>query len=150
MRTCTFDPEDKCVIKLLYSHIDFNQLSVASVAGNLSFRKFRPLINSCDGNGANALVDPAVAPCRRDVCGANRVDGRRTIHILGRIAPCDYMQIYLLRALHPDRSTSTATGNPSRHLLCDGTYDRLQGDPFIQLFLFQRAMMNGEAVQLAI
>src|SRR5262249_31996018 len=35
-------------------------------------------------------------------------------------------------------------------LLRDGTYYRLQRNPFIQLFLFQRAMMNGEAVQLAI
>jgi hypothetical protein len=35
-------------------------------------------------------------------------------------------------------------------ICCATAYDRLQGDPFIQLFLFQRAMMNGEAVQLAI
>jgi hypothetical protein len=54
---------------------------------------------------------------------------------LGRIAPCDYRQLCLLR-LHD--------------ICCATAYDRLQGDPFIQLFLFQRAMMNGEAVQLAI
>lgn len=40
--------------------------------------------------------------------------------------------------------------NPSRFELRDGTYDRLQGDPFIQLFLFQSAMMNAEAAKLAI
>jgi len=96
-------------------------------------------------NGAIVRAGPAVASCRRDVCGANRLAG-----FLGRIAPRDDRQICLLRAVRPDRSTGTATGNPSRSELRDGTYDRLQGDPFIQLFLFQRAMMNGEATQFAI
>jgi hypothetical protein len=35
-------------------------------------------------------------------------------------------------------------------LLRNGADDRLQGDSFIQLFLFQRAMMNSKAAQLAI
>ena len=35
-------------------------------------------------------------------------------------------------------------------LLGDGADNRLQSDPFIQLFLFQRTMMNGKATQLAI
>ena len=58
------------------------------------------------------------------------------------------IEIYLLRATGPEHKD--ATGTPSRSELGDGTYDRLQGDPFIQLFFFQRAMMNGEAAKLSI
>src|SRR5262245_43551137 len=50
------------------------------------------------------------------------------------------IEICLLHAVPPDRSTRAKIGNSSRFGLRDGTYDRLQGDPFIQLFLFQRAM----------
>ena len=54
------------------------------------------------------------------------------VRFLGRITPHNCLQ------------------SPSRLLPRDGTYDSLQGDSFVQLFLFQRAVMNGEAAQLAI
>jgi hypothetical protein len=88
------------------------------------YRKSRPPTNPCDRNWGHRAG------------------------FLGRIAPRDYRQIYLLRAVR--RPTNTSAGSPSRILLRDGTYDRFQGDPLIQLFLFQRAMMDGEAAQLAI
>ena len=111
---------------------------------DLSLPKFRPPISTHDTNG-HRLSRAAVASCRRDVCGANRVDGKTddSTGRLGRIAPGLVDACCAL-------SAQIGAKDPSRPLLRNGADDRLKGNPFIQLFLFQRAMMNGKAAQLAI
>ena len=58
MRTLSFDPEDECVINLLYAHIDFNQLECGWCRGWFVSCEVRELI----GAMLSELINGSIVP----------------------------------------------------------------------------------------
>ena len=116
------------------------------VADDLSLPKIRPPIDPCD---SGEPIGGSIVPTRRTARVRWRYGRFKFVSTrdLGRIAPRPSADLLVARCA---RKIGNKHNDPSRPLLRDSADDRLQGDPFIQLFLFQRAMMNGEAAQLAI
>lgn len=125
----------------MYARIDFNQLELAT-PHDVSLPKIAFACGRVESRFDGSIVPMRRVRCRL-VAAFDDSNSSQLVEHLGRIAPGDEDLFVVCGTLGSGHNTS-------RLMLRNGADDRLQGDSFIQLFLFQRAMMNSKATQLAI